>query len=73
VPVSEDSATGGRLEELHRDGLIVRYAHGDLESLAQACERALAMTSAERRRIFEHFNAHETIGAVVTGSLRQAG
>jgi hypothetical protein len=61
------------LEELHRDGLVVRYAHGDLESLAQACKRALAMTHAERRKIFEHFNAHETIGAVVSEAIAAAG
>jgi hypothetical protein len=73
VPVSEDSQSGGRLEELHRDGLIVRYAHGDFEALAQACERALAMANAERRRIFEHFNARETIGAVVSEAIAAAG
>lgn len=69
VPVSEDSRAGGRLEELHQAGLIVRYAHADLESLAAACERALAMGTAERRRIYEHFNAHETVGAVVARAL----
>lgn len=72
VPVSEDSKFGGRLEELHRAGLIVRYAHGDLESLATACERALALGTAERRRIYDHFNAHETIGTVVTTMLAHA-
>lgn len=72
VPVSEDSQAGGRLEELHRAGLIVRYAHGDLESLAQACERALATTAVERRRIYEHFNAHETVGAVVAAAIAAA-
>ena len=69
VPVSEDSKLGGRLEELHAAGLIVRYPHADLNALAAACERALAKTTAERRRIFEHFNAHETIGAVVAEAL----
>ncbi|HWA28520.1 MAG TPA: hypothetical protein VG734_22915 [Lacunisphaera sp.] len=69
VPVSEDSRQGGRLEELHAEGLIVRYRHADLKSLAEACECALAMSTAERHLIFEHFNAHETIGAVVTESL----
>jgi hypothetical protein len=72
VPVSEDSKEGGRLEKLHRAGLIVRYAHDDLEGLAAACERALAMTKAERRRIYEHFNRHETVGAVVSAAIAAA-
>jgi hypothetical protein len=69
VPVSEDSQAGGRLEELHRAGLIMRYPHGDLAALAAACERALAATPAERRRIYEHFNRHETVGAVVAQAI----
>ena len=73
VPVSEDSRGGGRLEELHRSGLIVRYPHGDLEGLAAACERAFAMGAAERRRIYEHFNRRETIAAVVADAIHAAG
>jgi hypothetical protein len=73
VPVSEDSRAGGRLEALHRAGLIVRYPHGDLDALAAACERALAMTCAERRRIYEYFNCHETIGRVVADAIFAAG
>jgi hypothetical protein len=73
VPVSEDSKLGGRLEALARADLIVRYPHGDLEALAAACERALAMTTAERRRIYEHFNRHETVGTVVAESIAAAG
>ena len=69
VPLSEDSRSGGRLEALHREGLIVRYPHGDLPALATACERALAMSLEARRRIFEHFNAQETVGAVVAEAL----
>jgi len=69
VPVSEDSAAGGRLEELHAAGLIVRYAHADLAALAEACERALEFTAEQRLAIYEHFNAHETIGAVVAEAL----
>jgi hypothetical protein len=65
VPVSEDSQSGGRLEELHTAGLILRYAHGDLPALAVTCERALAMTNPERRKIYDHFNSHETVGTVV--------
>lgn len=72
VPVSEDSQDGGRLEELHQAGLIVRYAHGDLAALAAACERALAMETDERRRIYDHFNRHETVGAVIAGVLATA-
>lgn len=72
APVSEDSAAGGRLEELHQRGLILRYAHGDLESLAAACERALALSVAERRQIYEHFNRHETVGAVVGAAIETA-
>lgn len=72
VPVSEDSRAGGRLEELHRAGLIVRYAHGDLAGLAAACERALATPTGERRRIYEHFNRHETVGTVVAAAIAEA-
>jgi hypothetical protein len=72
VPVSENSKAGGRLEELHAAGLIVRYAHADLDSLAEACECALAMSTAERHLIYEHFNRHETVGTVVAAALAEA-
>ncbi len=72
VPVSEDSRQGGRLEDLHHQGLIVRYRHGDLASLAEACECALAMSAAERRLIHDHFNARETVGTVVAAALAAA-
>lgn len=72
VPVSENSAAGGRLEELHRTGLIVRYTHGDLKSLAIACERALAMGNDERRRTYEHFNRRETVGVVAAEAIAAA-
>lgn len=72
VPVSEDSASGGRLEELHRAGLILRYPHGDLPALIEVCERALAMPTTERRRIYDHFNSHETIGTVVVAAIAAA-
>lgn len=72
VPVCEDSASGGRLEDLHRAGLILRYAHGDLKSLAEACDCALAMPPESRRRIHGHYNTHETIGAVVVEALLAA-
>jgi hypothetical protein len=72
APVSEDSRAGGRLEALHRDGLIWRYPHGDLPALRQACERALAATPADRRRVYDHFNRHETVGSVVAQALCEA-
>ena len=73
VPVSEDSRAGGRLEELHRAGLILRYPHGDLKALGEACEQALAAGPELRRRIYEHFNRHEVIGAVVAAELMACG
>ena len=73
APVSEDSRQGGRLEELHRAGLIWRYPHGNLKALAQACERALAASPEDRRRIYEHFNRSETVGAVVAEAIHAAG
>ncbi len=42
VPVVEDSKWGGRLDDLVQKGVVVRYAHGDIESMIAACERALA-------------------------------
>lgn len=72
VPVSENSKAGGRLEELHRAGLIVRYEHADLKDLALACERALAMPTAERKKIYEHFNRHETVGVVAANAIARA-
>jgi hypothetical protein len=69
VPVCEDSKPGGRLQDLHEEKLILRYPHGDLTALAAACEEALAMPTAERRRIYEHFNQYETVGAVVANAI----
>jgi hypothetical protein len=73
VPVSEDSESGGRLQELHETGLIYRYPHADLAALAEQCEQALECDVALRRRIYRHFNRHETIGAVVASALHAAG
>ncbi len=73
VPVSEDSRTGERLEELHRAGLLKRYAHGDLKALGEACEQALAGGLDLRRQIYDHFNRCETIGAVVAAELLALG
>ena len=73
VPVSEDSRAGGRLEDLHQAGLIRRYPHGDLKALGERCEQALECGAEPRRRIYDHFNRHETIGAVVAAALQSAG
>lgn len=67
--VSEDAKAGGRLQELYEADLILRYPHGDLPALAEACERALAMTNEERRRSYDHFNRHETVGTVVADAI----
>jgi hypothetical protein len=69
APVSENSKAGGRLEALHRAGLILRYEQGDVESLSAACARAFAMARDERRKIYDHFNRHETVGAVVADAI----
>jgi len=69
VPVSENSTAGNRLEELAAAELILRYPHGDLNALAQCCERALETPTEERRRIYEHFNRHETIGTVAAAAI----
>jgi hypothetical protein len=73
VPVSEDSRAGGRLEAEHQAGLIVRYPHGNLEALAAACERALGLSTRARRRIYDHFNQHETVGTVGAEAIFAAG
>jgi hypothetical protein len=73
VPVSEDSKSGGRLQELHDAELILRYKHADLKNLGEQCERALAMTNEERTRIYDHFNRHETVGTVVANAIASAG
>jgi hypothetical protein len=73
VPVSEDSRAGGRLEELHQAGLIQRYRHANLKALAEACERALATPHDVRHRIYDHFNRHETVGAIVGSVLSALG
>jgi hypothetical protein len=65
IPVSEDSQSGGRLEPLHQAGMIMRYPHGDLAALGEACDHALAKTRDERHRVYQYFNGHETVGQVV--------
>jgi hypothetical protein len=73
VPVSENSKSGGRLQDLHEQKLILRYGHADLKALSEQCERALAMPNDERRRIYDHFNRHETVGTVVADAIAGAG
>jgi len=72
IPVTEDSRSGGRLEELAGEGFVFRYRHGDLTALQGACERALGADTAVRRRIYEHFNRHETVGTVVGAAIGAA-
>ncbi len=72
VPVAENSRSGGRLEALHEARLIRRYRHGDLADLERAVEAALATPTEERRRIYDHFNRHETIGSVVASAMGEA-
>lgn len=72
VPLSEDSKTGGRLQKLTDEGLVVRYPHGDLETLESACERALGFSAAERRRVYDHFNREETVGSVLAAEIAAA-
>jgi len=69
VPVCEDSATGGRLESLAAERLILRYPHEDLRSLKERCEEALEMPTEDRLRLYNHFNRHETVGAVIGDAL----
>ena len=69
VPVSENSRVGDRLEPLSTANLILRYPLGDLDALTAACEQALALPNEARRRIYEHFNRHETVGTVVADAL----
>jgi hypothetical protein len=73
VVVSEDSKSGGRLQELHEQGMILRYDYANLKSLAEQCESALAMPNDERRKIYEHFNRQETVGTVVADAIAAAG
>ena len=35
--------------------------------------RALALPNVERRRVYEHFNRHETVGTVVAEAISAAG
>jgi hypothetical protein len=69
VPVSEDSATGGRLDGLYYSNMILRYPHGDLAALKVACERALSMSTDDRRTVYDYFNRHETVGTVVADAI----
>lgn len=69
VPVSEDSKEGGRLETLAQEGLILRYRQGDLEDLVRVCEKALALSTQERRRIYDRFNREQTVGGVVAEEI----
>jgi len=73
VPVSENSALGNRLDDLARNTLLLRYDHGDLNSLKSCCDRALAVNTEDRRRIYDHYNRFETVGAIVAEALHNHG
>ncbi len=65
VPVIEDSKWGGRLDPLLREGVVFRYAHDDVPSMIDACERALEADSDTRRRIYDYFNREGTVGPII--------
>ncbi len=69
IPVSENSQPGHRLDDLAASQLIQRYAHGNLDALKASCDRALAASTEDRRRIYDHFNRHETVGTVMAEAL----
>lgn len=73
VPVIEDSQTGGRLAELQQRGLVIPYKHGDLDSLGDACERALQLDLSTRCAIYEHFNRFETVGPAAAQAIFESG
>lgn len=72
VPVIEDSRYGGRLEDLTQQGLVLRYPYGGGPKLIEACERALQTSDAERRRIYEHFNRHQTMSPIIGEMIARA-
>ncbi len=72
VPVIEDSKWGGRLDALVEKGAVVRYAHGDVASMIEACERALAVDNGTRRGIYDYFNREGTVGPVVARLIAEA-
>lgn len=69
VPVMETSVADPQDHPLAAAGLVVPYVHDDLDALTRACEEALAMSNDRRRKIYDHFNRHETIGTVVAEAL----
>ncbi len=71
VPVSENSARGDRLTELAERRLIFPYAHGDLEGLVRACEEALEIETAERRRLYNWYNLEGTVGPTAARMLAE--
>jgi hypothetical protein len=64
VPVIEESQWGGRLADLQEQGVVLPYAHDDVSSMIEACERALATDAEARRRIYEYFNREGTVGPI---------
>ncbi len=72
VPVVEDSKWGGRLGALLNEGFIFQYAHDDVPSMIEACERALAIDTDARRRIYGYFNREGTVGPIVARLIAEA-
>jgi hypothetical protein len=71
VPVIEDSHWGGRLESLVQQHIVVRYPHSDVKAMVAACERALAVSTAQRQKIYKYFNEFETIGNIASNQIAQ--
>ncbi len=72
VPVIEDSKLGGRLDSLVEKGVVIRYAHGSVDSMIAACEWALDIDLDARRRIYEYFNLEGTVGPVAARLIAEA-
>lgn len=72
VPLIEDSELGGRLQDLCDQKLVIRYKHADADSLVAACEAALAVPTPDRKKIYDHFNKHETIGPIAAQAIIDA-
>jgi len=69
VPIIENSALGGRLQDLTDQKLVIRYRHSDADSLIASCEAALALPTSERKKIYTHFNQHQTIGPIAAQAI----
>jgi hypothetical protein len=71
VPVIEDSRWGGRLEELAQKELLLRFPYGDDSGMIEACREALRKDVEYRKKVYHHYNAHETIGGALIHGINQ--